>query len=207
MNVSEIQARVKRQFGDESSVQVTDDDIYRWINDAQKEIAVKNHLLETKKSADAVGNQAEYTLPVDILELRSVRYDSVKVTSVTMQEYDEYIGTQNLSSTNPLVYHIYENTMIVWPIPPADFSNAISIYYTRMPVEVTASSDVPELAVKYHNRIVEYCLQQAYELDEDFNASQVKASQFTVGVNEQLESESWATRDFYPTIMVLPEDL
>jgi hypothetical protein len=97
--------------------------------------------------------------------------------------------------------------MIVWPSPPGDSTAAISIYYTRLPIEITDKPDVPELAVKYHNRIVEYCLQQAYELDEDYSASQMKGNQFQVGVSEQLESESWASRDYYPTIMVRPEDL
>ena len=47
LNIQDVANRVKRTFGDESGVQVTDDDIIRWVNDAQLEISRQNEdLLE-----------------------------------------------------------------------------------------------------------------------------------------------------------------
>ena len=40
--VQDVLLSVKRQFGDESGVQVTDSDIVRWVDDAQREISMNN---------------------------------------------------------------------------------------------------------------------------------------------------------------------
>jgi hypothetical protein len=48
MLVSEIATRVRRQFGDDVGILITDADIIRWVNDAQREIAVKANLLQVR---------------------------------------------------------------------------------------------------------------------------------------------------------------
>src|SRR3546814_8754991 len=74
MKVSDVKTRVKRQFGDESAIQVTDSDILIWINDGQREVAMNNDgILQETISLDMVGNQDTYPLPTDLLVLRSIR--------------------------------------------------------------------------------------------------------------------------------------
>lgn len=209
MNVSEIAARIKRQFGDESGVQVTDEDILRWVNDAQKEITRIQSLLETQATTTVISGQNEYSLPLDILMLRSIRLGGQKIRTLSLQEAEEYIPGFDDETTwatgTPEVAWIWANNISLYPIPTS--AGTLKVYYTRVPVEVTAMIDSPELPVKYHPRIVEYCLAQAYEMDENWDGAGNKSSQFVTSISEMREEEKWTDHTYYPTITVLPEDI
>lgn len=211
MNVGEIKSRVMRTFGDESGAQITSDDIVRWINDGQMEIARLNHLLEQKATADVIAAQDAYAYPVDCLEIWALRHDNRKLRGLSMQQADEYItnaeDSHNYQQGIPTVYWAWEETLYLYPVPDSPIVGGLTMYYSKVPAQVVADVDIPELPVKYHPKIVDYCLKQAYELDEDYNASSMKAQQLTTDLNEMLESEKFVTHDFYPTITVRNEDL
>src|SRR5215212_5975441 len=99
MNVSDIKTRIKRTFGDESGVQVTDEDIVRWINDAQRAIVTQNEsLLEVTALASLVAGTQEYTLPADILILKAIHikpsgYTSyISLKGYSFAEFNEYMN-------------------------------------------------------------------------------------------------------------------
>ncbi len=81
------------------------------------------------------------------------------------------------------------------------------MYYTRQPVQVTTSGDIPELPSQYHNRIVEYCLAQAYELDANMESYTTKMAAFKNGANQLKENADWQQHDFYPSISVSVDDM
>lgn len=210
MLVSEIATRVKRTFGDEAGVQIADADIIRWVNDAMREIAIAADLMQTLASTALISSQNSYALPPDILTLRSVRYNGIKLTPLSPSEFEEYIdSTASIYPTGrPTHFSVYATSIQLYPAPDnnAVTGGSLQIFYTRRPLETTTTNDTPELPVQYHNRIVEYCLQQAYELDENWGAAQAKAQQFEKGVNELRNEQTWSARDFYPSITTLPED-
>lgn len=211
MNVADIKMRAKRAFGDEASVQLFDADIIRWINDAMREIAQQNDLLETLATTALVSGQAEYTFPTDMLTLRAIRVGNQKLQSLTLQQADEFItnyeNPAGYQTGQPTHFWVWANKFTVYPTPDASSATDVKTYYTRFPIDVAVDADIPELSVKYHARIVEYVLQQAYEMDENTEMSVNKASQFTSGLNNLKESDSWVERSVYPTITVLEDDL
>lgn len=204
LKVSDIIARVERQFGDEANIQIEDADIIRWINDAQRELALHNNLLQARAVADSARGQAEYTLPLDVLTIRSVRYAGEKLQPLSAQEAEEHIDNTTETGT-PSRFWVWAQRITVHPAPAAPLTGGLQIFYSRQPATVSVATDIPELPVQYHNRIVEYCLQKAYELDENWAAAQVKGQQFQEGVQELKGNVDWVERDFYPTITSLPE--
>ena len=204
LRVSDIIARVERQFGDEANIQVEDADIIRWINDAQRELALHNNLLQARAVAGVVKGQAEYTLPLDILTVRSIRHNGQKLQPMSAQEAEERI-TNTTESGQPQYFWVWSQRVTLYPTPDTTITEGLQIFYSRQPASVAVATDIPELPVQYHNRIVEYCLQKAYELDENWQAAQVKGQQFQDGVNELKANVDWVERDFYPTITSLPE--
>lgn len=210
MNVGEIKTRVKRQFGDESSVQVTDDDIIRWINDAQQEIAQQNdEVLETIATTAVIAGTSDYALPDDMLRLRSARYGNRKLKGLSLQEADQsitnYEDPANYQQGTPEMFWIYSNRITLYPTPNSNDPDDLKLYYTRIPDQVAVDADTPELHKKYHPTIVQYVLMQAYEMDEDWDASGNKSAQVSAGLNSLKESD-WQDHSAYPTITVLPED-
>lgn len=205
MIVSEIVTRVQRQFGDEASIQITEADVIRWINDAQRDIALNNGLLQTRATANIVAGDATYTLPPDILTIHSVRFNGLRLRAVSIQEAETQIDNLAESGT-PVMFWLWSvKNLQVYPVPTAPITDGLHIIYSRQPVAVTLAADTPELPTQYHNRIVEYCLQQAYELDENWQAASQKQQQFTDGVTRLKADEEWGARDFYPSITSLPE--
>jgi hypothetical protein len=210
LNVQDVSTRVKRTFGDEAGVQVTDQDIIRWINDAQEEIVNSNEgLMETTGSADTVRDQDIYDLPVDISVLRSLKYNGLRLKSMSFQEFDEYLsgyGTTQYATGTPEVFMVWEGKIRVFPKPDTDLVGGLSIYYIRRPTPVGNLADNLSVPLAYHNAVVNYCLQQAYELDEDYQKAQTKKGQFDETMMKLNDRNKWTSREYYPSITVLPED-
>lgn len=216
MNVGDILIRVKRQFGDESGVQITNDDIYRWINDGQRQIVLQNEgLLEKRSTAASVDGQQEYDLPDDLLILRRIHFKAsgeeshYRLKRFSIEELDEYVdgwdGT-SFGTAKPAVSAVYAGKLLLFPTPASSIVDGIKLYYNRKPMEVTAESDIPELPELYHEAIVKYCLQKAYEIDEDWEASNIKSTQMASDISLLRGRDDWKQQGTYPTITVLPED-
>jgi hypothetical protein len=216
MNVGDIKTRVKRKFGDESGVQVQDDDIIRWINDAQYHIVINNEgLLEKTASIDVVANQMDYTLPTDLLTMRSAQYKPTgnlsygHMQGYDLTKFDEYIngwdGTQ-YGPGYPLVYTVYAGVLKMFPIPNIASTAGLKIYYNGRPTDVVTDIDVPSVPIEYHNALVSYCMQQAYELDENFNASQLAANQAQDDIAKNRYKGNWPNQEKYPTITTTADD-
>lgn len=203
LSVSQIISRVERALGDESNIQITEADVIRWINDAQRELALHSNLLQAKAMATAQAGVAEFALPADVLTLRSIRFNGQKLKGISAQEAEEHIEDESFSGT-PDRFWVWAQRVTLYPVPES--GGELTIFYTRQPVNVVNTFDFPELPVQYHNRIVEYALKQAYELDENWQAAQIKGAEWTEGVNELRSNTDWVERDFYPSITSLPGD-
>ena len=202
--VSEVMTAVKRQFGDESGVQLEDSDIIRWVNDAQDVIVAKTKVLKAKSSTPATAGQAAYTFPSDnIYQIESLHYDGMRIPNMNFPEAEEYIFTADPLGDalgSPALWYEWAGTFTFWPAP-GEVQN-IDLYYTQRPVRVTLVSDVLSLPDKYYQDVVRYCMQQAYEMDEDMANSQAKGQQFDASLNEKSEEERTAQNMTYDKITV-----
>lgn len=218
MNVGDIGTRVKRTFGDESGVQLTDADLYRYINDGVRQLVLQNEeLLQTLGTLSAVANQQDYALPVDLLILKSVSYKApngdtfYRLEGKSFNEFNEYIdawdSTNSLAKGTPVVYMKYGDHISMFPIPDTAGVNNIKVYYNRKPVEVAALTDIPDIPVLYHEVLVKYCLSQAYEMDEDLEAAALKGQQISGDMTLLRGRNDWTVEEKYPTITVLEGDM
>lgn len=216
MLVSDVVVRVQRTFGDEASVQVTEEDIIRWVNDGQREIIMKTEdLLQSQGVTSTVNGQQDYTVPENMLILRSIHYKPIglssfiRLQSLSMAEFDDYIdgwdGT-SYSTSEPVVYCTYGGFIKFFPIPMIDGSDNLKIRYSRRPADVTLTSDTIDLPDEYFNSLVSYVLSQAFQLDEDWGSSQNLAAQFEQDVRRNQQRHNSISWETYPTIGVRPED-
>lgn len=206
MLVSEIATRVKRQFGDEAGAQITDADIIRWVNDAQTEIAVANDLLQVSATSATTAGTQKYTVPSNLLILRAVKWKGRKIQGISMEDADNLMIADATPTGDPVSFWQFARQIYLYPIPSVNGTTDLSLFYTRQPVQVTATSDTPELPVQYHPRIVEYCIAQAAELDDNLAQYQMKMMQFKSGVTELKDTNEWENQDYYPSISVSPRD-
>lgn len=217
MNVQDIVTRVRRTFGDEAAVQVSDADVMRWINDGQIEIVKHNdNALQTTSLVSLVANQSTYALPADLLVLRSLRYKFADMLSFSnlryknMQQFDETMdlwdGT-HYSAGHPVYFTTYENNVVLFPTPNQASTNGLKILYNDTPTAVTGLSDALSLPLIYHNILVQYCMWQASLLDEDHEPGVMYQKNFRDEIDSIMSRETADPSATYPTITVLEGDM
>lgn len=214
MNVQDVVTRVKRTFGDEAGVQVTDADIIRWINDAQEKITLENEgLMEAKSSADTVQNQMEYDVPTDMAVLRSLKYRGYRLKPMSFAEFNEYIdgysaddGVSPYGPGIPEIFMVWNNKITLFPKPNESLTGGLTIYYIKHPQSVGNLADALTVPLQYHNAVVKYCLKEAYELDEDYQKAQTVKADFENDVMKLNDRNKWTSQEYYPRITTLPED-
>lgn len=207
MIAADVISRVKRSFGDESGAQITDDDILRWITDGQNEVAQLHGLLETQGTTYTVAGIPDYDLPDALVALLSVYVADEKVKNLSTQEFDEYIRKWNDGNQNGVTTYVYTswgNKISLFPTPQSQ--QTLVLKFTCFPAPVDSSASELNVPLRYHNRVVEYVMQQAYELDENFEAATMKGNQFADRMSQELGDEQWDEQGAYPTILVRTED-
>jgi hypothetical protein len=169
--------------------------------------------METKSVANLVANQAIYSVPADFNILRSLSYKGTRLKSFTFNEFNEYIDGFNATSDvvqfgpgTPVCYMVWNNEITLFPTPAEAATGGLFIYYLRHPTSVASTADNLSLPLQYHNAIVQYCLQQAYELDEDSAKSANKEAQFNRQLQQLNDRNKWTAQEYYPGVTVLPED-
>lgn len=216
MNTQDVITRVRRIFGDDAAVQVTDADVMRWINDGMVEIIKHNEgALQKTDLIDLVAGQSQYSLPTDFLILRSLRFKYTDMLSFSiiryksMQEFDESIdgwdGT-GYGTARPQFFTMYEDAVTLFPTPDTSVTDGLKILYNQKPTDVTGLSDTLSLPLIYHNTVVKYCLHQASLLDEDHEPALMYKTDFNTDVKVLSNNETSDPIATYPTITVLELD-
>lgn len=200
--VQDVIQFAQRQFGDESGVQLQDSDVIRWINDAQNEIVTRNRTLKAKSTALSVPGQSKYTFPsVGILQIEGLDYAGKPLRAVPFEEAREHIlrhDPQGTVSGTPELWFAWAGELSLWPTPAS--VGDITIYFTAKPKDVTAPTDTLILPDKYFESICRYVMQQAYEMDDNWQAVATKQQQFDAGVNDIGEEERTAENMTYSAI-------
>lgn len=209
MNLGDIITRVRSSVGDQGTLQITDSDIARWVNDACREIAIDNELLQAKATSDTVVGQSAYDLPSGILKLHSVRYEGDPLKVYTLAEHTERTLLNESSSGTPTICYIWANQIELVPAPSS--VGSLEIFYIKEPTAISETEPVqtaaePDVPSPYHHRIVAYCVAQVAEQDEDADKYNLKMSEFKTGVEQLRDRPQWEA-DFYPTVSVSSRDM
>lgn len=210
-STADVILEVKRLFGDESGVQITDSDIVRWINAAQLEIAMRNpEILPAVAVVNSVASQADYPLVSNvpnILTVQSIHYRNKPVKHLQFQEAEAFLMGDQIFPDSPseIPEFWYERAGVVtfYPAPSASETGAIKVYFNKRPDAVTTNS-LLSLSDHYYNGIVNYVLEQAYLLDENPQLAGVVAAKFSETVTRMQERTSTQS-DYYPFITVIED--
>lgn len=189
---------VLRQLGDESSVQFTEADVIRWINAAQRDIIFSNkELNQVEATVNLLAGQHRYpvlsSLP-DIMRIHSIEMNSRLLPHHTLEE------VQDGDISSSAYWYQFGGVLYVHPVPDVDVNEGLILRYTRSPNRVTDTADALGVPDDYYKALIDYCMKEAYEQDENFEASQMKASQFNQFVETHRYSSTVETGREYPTI-------
>lgn len=209
--VSDVITRVKTQFGDTSGAQINDEVIIRWINDGQQEIVNNNAILKETKIGDIVANQAEYSFPADKVQYIEALYvEGRPIKNLSPQGARDFIlatdPTLAARADYPQLWYERGGIITLYPVPQKDFPNGLKMEYVEMPAAVSAYLDPLSIPDRYLNELVNYCMVQALEYDENYSAAQLKLGQFRDGLDRLHYKENISQSDLYPVVSPDPAD-
>lgn len=201
----DVVERVKTQFGDNSGAQLTDDVIYRWINDGQQEIVNNNPILKATTTTNIIAGQAEYTFPSNRVQLIEALFvEGRPIKNLSPQVYREFILSEDpqgkATQKYPLRWYERAGVITFYPMPDTDIADGLKIEYVKMPTAVTSSGSALGVPDRYLTNLVNYCLMQALEYDENYAAAQVKMAQFRDGLDRLSYSENVSQNDMYSSV-------
>lgn len=202
MLVSDIISRVRGIAGDTDVLQFTDAQLMQWINDGMREIASDNQLLQKSATQTVTPGTNKYPIPTDILKFHSAIYDGNDLRFVDL-ETAKTEGFLTNSSGTPTTTWVWAGNLVLWPTP--DAAKSLELIYTRNPAEVTAVGDVPEVPSSYHIRLVDYCLAQVAQQDDDMQRYAMKMEEFRTGV-QNLKDMPEYENNMYPYMATSPVD-
>jgi hypothetical protein len=214
-----IAARVKRQFGDESGVQVVDNDIINWLNDAMTEAAVQNGSINLKRRfIPAIRGEYVLTLPdqTNLAAIQSLSYRSsgssayVPLTFASSNSFEELFPEwQKGSATGIPSFYTSDvnNRLRVYPAPAVTDGRGFSLMYNSFFTEYTDLTQEMSISPRYFQYLLEYCLMKAYEMDENWEAADRKASFIQSTLNSLSSDDSNVNQTKYPILSSTPEDM
>lgn len=200
----ELAENVKRQFGDESGVQITDQDLLRWVNDGIRELSVKLRPLKGKATAATVAGQGNYAIPNGAaIQIESIHINNRKIEGVSFAQAEEQMGASSELTGSPSFWYEWGGEITFWPAPSE--ISSMTIFYTRMPDQITDMDAVLPVPDKHYESIVAFVLSKAYELDEQFDASNMQRNLFLTRIGEQADEELTGQTLTYPSITIVED--
>lgn len=206
MNLTDVQTRVKRTFGDESGVQITDADIVRWTNDGQLDLVRRTKCNSTDITIPTLIGTRNYAID-RFLDAERVEFDGRPLRLATRQQVDQWYPTANASTTAnsvPLYYIIKQSGIELFP-PPDSVANIV-VTYIKRPIDLVNGTDPLEIPVQYHEDVVRYALLRAYELDGQWTTVDRMKSDYDKRADQTKHDEENKGDESYPAIRCLPGD-
>lgn len=184
--LNDIMDSTKRQFGDESGVQITEDDITRWANQATMEINSKNKVLRASAEVPISGITSKISTPDDcmvpirVLYINDDKQQSIKLVGIGLDDFIDKYPNLRYSTGVPINWSISMEDIMVGPaVDGLENPSAIfEVYYVPEPEKMEVGADRIPLPDRYFDRIVEYVMSKAYELDENWQGHSIQRQLF-----------------------------
>lgn len=198
---------VNRTFGDESGTQITSSDVIRWINRFQLELVMRNPEVGAAVAVtNAVAGQADYGLLASVptvLTIQSIHFLNKPIKHLTFQEAEDFIMSQSdvfkLSQGIPEFWYERGGIVTFYPAPSESSVGSIKFYFNKRPADITTDSQLLSVSDHYYNILVNFCLEQAYLLNEDAALAGAVSAKFEQGML-QMRERTQTQSDSYPFI-------
>lgn len=130
--------------------------------------------LEAQTNISLVADQKEYTLPADFNRHAALVDDDNDTTVPFVSPsvyFHQYGNDTDNTSTQPQFWTIWEDQILITPIPEAADTNRLTLYYYKNPTTLLATTDSPEFDAAFHMLLPEYVKWKLYEREELIQAA------------------------------------
>jgi hypothetical protein len=192
MNRGEMRDEVYTRLGETAGF-FTDANINQWLNDGMDDIALRLEPKVTSATLSTVANTIEYSLPENLISIKTVLYLD---TTPTPDQYVELIETtylqlfrENPSWENDTValvpnrwYWRPEMVIGIYPKPETGTTSGLRIIYTCRPDEMDEDVDTTTMWDYLDRVVILYAVMRAREKDRDEKRAIVARAEWTESV-------------------------
>lgn len=188
---SEIIARARHIFQDDTGTRWTNAEELNWLNDGQREIVLLRPEASVINETMALVAGTKQTIPALGIKLIDAVRNMTGIGNATPSKVVRIINREVLDSTIPtwhsdpanatgevdhyLFDHRDPKVFYVYPQPPATPSG-IEIIYSSSPADVAATTNAITLDDVYANALLDYMLYRSYLKDADFSGNVNRAT-------------------------------
>lgn len=210
MLASEIIDRARVVLNDADGVRWLDSEFFKWINDAQRVIALVRPDSVVSNTTITLVAGTKQTLPTEALRLldivrnitipgaggRAVRHVDRDVLDTQNPEWHGDAGAQTIKN------YVYDNrdpkTFYVYP--PALATSKLEVIYSKNPTDVTVLASPLAVADIYADPLLNYVLYRAYSKDAEFAQNGALAASYLGTFNSMLGLKTSKDAAFSPDL-------
>jgi hypothetical protein len=139
--------------------------VSRWLNQAQRQAVISSEirLMEEAKTITTSAGVTAYALPTDYQRLIDLFYVSAHELLVPMDIRD--FDALPTSEGRPYGYTVRDANLFLYPTPSEAYE--FTLRYWRLPADMVADSDTPEIPVQYHQLLISYAMWKAFLREDD----------------------------------------
>lgn len=201
-----VLAEVRRTLGDTAGTLFSNDDVLSWVNAAQREIAQQVDLMG-KATISIVAGQPDYVIDVElskrIRDIQALAVGGTRLRALTFQQAQDAIMAPalDLQQDTPEAWYQYNRTVTLVPTPAESVPNGLTIWFSRMPVDIETSADYLDIPDSHYNALVMYVHGRAYLLTQEQELAGTAMSSAQASIKEQQNRERRSQINSYPTLV------
>lgn len=184
MTPAQIEQAARRRHNSESSAFWASDEIMKIIYEAELIIATECLAIENiDTSITTVASTRAYTLPTNVIALKRVEWNGVKLQPISFSE-DDIVTLDNADTTtegDPQFYSVWEETIYLRPIPSS--AEILKLYSYEEPTLLTTASSSMSVPSRFHQPIIDYVVAIMAEKDELYELSDRAMARWNQGLD------------------------
>jgi len=177
MTPSDVLLSIRDQLYEPTAGFWTDAELYRYMGQAEQEIALNIKCTQFQTSTTTVTAQSMYTRPaayyIDRLTWDSVKLKKIDTTDLDALQRVAYGGLYTIGRS--MHYYEYDDQIGLWPIP--SYSAPLNVWGVQIPPGTYVSSGFCVPAY-FHVMIQDYALYRAFAKDQNKDQSQFYKNQW-----------------------------
>jgi hypothetical protein len=206
MIASDITSRVRILLNDIDATRWLDSELFKWINDAQKLVAMMRPDASVATFVMSLIAGTRQSIPTGGFRLLDVIRNVVTVTGSTAANQvvtvpgrsvrivdREVLDTQDpfwhtATGSAEIKHFIYDNRSptLFYVYPPATTAAKLEVVYSVAPTEVAAAGDTLSISDIYLDVILNYVMYRAYSKDAEYASNAALANSYLSIVNTML---------------------
>jgi hypothetical protein len=204
----QVATDVQNKFGDTGQVQITDAMLLSWINSGQKEVAGTGLTIEASATLNLLAGITTYDLAGVAASIRNISQITVNgefVDILQWPQFSDFVGSNTDTDAYSSIASIYAGKLVLWPAPSASIVQGLNIFYTAYPADLATLDVLLTVPDRYFQALCDWVLAQALELDENFDAAQIKLGHYENRITKQLARTHESPSDTYHIVDPIAE--